>query len=96
MASFTITGNGTAAGQALAALSTALFIGGDFDGAQVRLEAGPDNAKWAPVAADVDFTKVGRSNPGNVVVQCVLPSGWYVRTVTTGAGANTNLIVAVA
>ena len=96
MASFTITGNATAAGQALTAQSVAMFIGGIFDGAQVRLEASPDNAKWAPVTADVDFTRVGRPNPGNLVVQCVLPAGWYVRTVTTGAGALTNLTVAVA
>jgi len=93
MATFTITANGTKTGIALAAASTALFFGGVFDGAKVRVEASPNNALWAPVVREVDINTLGKEGG---VLQCALPSGWFVRTVTITAGAATNITAVIA
>jgi len=94
MATFTITGNGTKAGIVLAASSIAIFLGGVFDGAKVRVEASPDGAKWGTIARSQEISGIGQGE--GAVAQCVLPSGWSVRTVTIGAGALTNVTIVVA
>lgn len=93
MAIFNITGNGTAAGQALGSPSTALFMAGVFDGSKVNVEASPDNVDWAIVARSQDLSVLGQGQ--GAVAQCVLPTGWYVRTVTVGAGPNTAVKVVI-
>lgn len=87
MASFTITADGTSAGVALAAAATAALMGGVFGGATVVLEASKDGTVYAPVLFQA-------SCPG--VSPVTIPIGWYVRTVTKGAGSTTSIKVEVA
>jgi hypothetical protein len=94
MATFNITADGIKAGVALAAPSTAIFLGGVFDGAQVRVEASPDNILWGVIARSQEISGIGQGQ--GAVAQCVLPSGWFVRTVTIKAGALTNVTVVIA
>jgi hypothetical protein len=94
MATFNITGDGTKVGVALAAATTAIFFGGVFDGAKVRVEASPDNTLWGVIARSQEISGIGQGQ--GAVAQCVLPAGWFVRTVAVEAGALTNVTVVIA
>ena len=95
MATFSISGNGTATGVALSAAPTSVQVYGTFDGATVALQASHNGINFSPVVVDISkgvrYALVSEA-------QCMaisLPSGWEVRTVTTGAGAATSLTVVV-
>lgn len=95
MASFTITANGTTAGQALTQSTIAAFFGGVIGKAKTKLEASPDGTNWASVLSTKDFAATGKDSGATGVAQCVLPPGWQVRCVTVDADATTNILVVV-
>ena len=94
MATFNITANGTTAGQVLATAPSALFIGGVFGGAKVRVEVSPDGTKWAGISSSQELRGSGHDQPS--VGSLTVPAGWRVRTVTTDATATTAILVEVA
>jgi hypothetical protein len=94
MATFNIVGNGTAPAQVQATVSTALFIGGVFGGAKVRVEVSPDGALWAGISSSQEMRGAGHDQPS--VGSCMIPSGWSVRTVTTDASPTTVIKVVLA
>lgn len=74
---FTLSGNGTSASQALDAASLAMIIYGDAGGGNVTIEASKDNTNFAPVFESVSLLnptlKINRAN------NFTMPGGWYVR-----------------
>lgn len=91
MATFNITASGTTAAQILASAPSALFIGGVFGGAKVRVEVSPDGTNWAGISLSQELRGAGVDAPS--VGQFTIPSGWRIRTVTAGATATTSITV---